>query len=227
MTQKLVLGFGVSICGLLMWNIWTIQALESRIAVLEAEQGLVGDAVSGKKKIKEDTETTADRSNDREQNVAVKASPSRSDRFDNSDRSKGSSDDPSEIEKTLGAAILGLDDPKVKEVFDEYLEQYLDTWQDNQNSDDLSNFLDHLSTATEVFCEESGLTEDVREQIIQRLEKAHEDWIAMEAALEDGEIDRREYQEIDSTIGKEVERDMNEMIGEEAWKKLSGRIWSY
>ena len=226
MTQKLVFVFGILICGLLVWNIWTIQALESRIARLEAEQDFIGDEVSGKRPTKQDIKTTSDRSNDREQNVTVKASTSGSDQFDNSDRSNRSSDDPSEIKKTLGSAILGLDDPKVKEVFDEYLDQYLKTWQDNQKNDDMSRFLDHLSTTTEVFCEESGLTEDVQEQIIQRLEKAHEDWIAMDVALEVGEIDQREYLEINGKIEKEVMRDMTEMIGEEEWEKLAHRIWN-
>ena len=46
MTQKLVIGVGVLISGLLLWNIWTIQGLESRIARLEAEEGFLGDDVS-------------------------------------------------------------------------------------------------------------------------------------------------------------------------------------
>ena len=151
MTQKLVFVFGILICGLLLWNIWTIQTLESRIARLESEPDFIGEEVSGKRPTKQDIKSTSDRSNEREQNVSVKTSTSRSERFDNSDRSKISSDDPSEIKKTLGSAILGLDDPKVKEIFDEYLDQYLETWKDNQKNDDMSSFLDHMSTATEVF----------------------------------------------------------------------------
>ena len=68
---------------------------------------------------------------------------------------------------------------------------------------------------------------DVQEQIIQKIEKAHEDWIAMDVALEVGEIDRREYQEIDKAIEKELIKDMTKMIGEEAWEKLSHKIWNY
>ena len=227
MTQKSALVFGTLICIFLAWNIWTIQALESRIARLETGQTFIGDKVSAKSAKEQDIKTSSDRSHTREQNIAVKASKSRSERFENSDRSKISSNDPSDIKNTIGSAVLGLDDPKVKEVFDEYLDQYLKTWQDKQKSNAMSNFLDHMSTATEVFCEESGLTEEVREQIIQKLENAHEVWIANDVALETGEIDRREYQEIDETVSKEVKKDMTELIGKEAWEKLSQRIWGY
>lgn len=226
MTQKLVYAFGIVMSALLIWNIRTIQALESRIATLEDEQAFTGDA-SGKKPTKQDNNPKTDRSNDHEQNETGKASKDPSDRLDNSFRSKSLSDQSSETKRTLGSAVLGLDDPEVKEVFDEYLEQYLKTWQDNQKNDDMSKFLDHLSTTTEVFCEESGLTEDVQEQIIQRLEKAHEDWIAMDVALETGEIDQREYLERNGSIEKEVMTEMTEMIGEEAWEKLAQRIWDF
>ena len=221
MTQKSVLTFGILICGFFVWNIWTILALESRIARLEAVQDFIGDEMSGKIPTKEDIKTTVERSNDRKQNGTVKASLRQTDRFDNSVRSNKSSNDSSATNNTLESAVLGLDNPEVKEVFDEYLEQYLKTWQDNQKHDDISKFLDHLSTTTEVYCEESGLTEDVQEQIIQRLEKAHEDWIAMDVALETGEIDQREYLEVNGSIEKDVMKDMTEMIGEEAWEKLA------
>lgn len=227
MAQKITIAFGILICVMLVWNISTIQKLESRIARLEAEQDTDGDGGLAQKSRQQDIKTMSDRSNDGEQNTSVKGAPSSSKRLYNSSGSKHSSDRPSDNKKPLGVDVLGFDDPKVKEVFDEYLDQYLKNWQDSQNTNEMSKFLDHLATTTEVFCEESGLTEDIQERIIQRLEKAHEDWIAGDIALEKGEIDQREYLERNGTIEKEVMKDMTEMIGEESWEKLAERIWNY
>ena len=229
MIQKSGIGLGVLICGLLVWNVWTIQSLEYRIAILETEAGFIGDEVPGKRPTKQEDKTTSetpDQLTDREQNGTLKVA-SRSDQLATSGRLNRSSTESNKIKKTVGAAILELDEPEVKAAFDAYLNQYMKNWKDNQKSDGLSKFLDHMATSTEVFCEESGLTEDVREQIIQEIETAHDVWIANDVALETGEIDRREYQDRDKTLGEKLQSDMTELIGQEAWEKLSTRIWNY
>ena len=229
MIQKLGIGLGVLICGLLVWNVLTIQRLESRIVLLEAEAGFAGDEVPEKRPTKQENKTTSetpDQLTAREQNGTLKAA-SRSNQLATSGRSNRSATDSYKIKKTVGSAILELDEPEVKAAFDAYLNQYMKNWKDNQKSDGLSNFLDHMATSTEVFCEESGLAEDIREQIIQEIETAHDVWIANDVALESGEIDRREYQETDKKIGEKLKSDMTELIGKEAWEKLSTRIWNY
>jgi hypothetical protein len=93
MAQKITIAFGILICVMLVWNISTIQKLESRIARLEVEQDTDGDGdgESAQKPTQQDSKTASNRSNDGEQNASVKGSPSSSKRLYNSSGSKHSS----------------------------------------------------------------------------------------------------------------------------------------
>ena len=222
MFQKTVVGIGFTLCGLLMWNIWTIQNLESRIAILEAEQASGTSVSKTSEKTKHHSKSDSDIPLSRDLKSALK-SEQRSERSSN--RSARASAEDSERSKLVSAAILGLDNPEVKEVFDDYLDEYLKNWQQDKDRKNESGWLDHMSTTIEVFCEESNLSEDIQEQIVRRAEAAHVEWVTADKALESGQIDRRELQEMHGKIEKEVTEEMHALIGEEAWEELAGRIW--
>ena len=222
MFQKMVVGICFTLCGLLMWNIWTIQSLESRIAVLEAEQAAKASVSKTSEKTMHNSKADSDIPLSLDQKSKLK-SAQHSKQSSNSSAQATAED--SERSELVSAAILGLDDPEVKEVFDDYLDEYLKNWQQDKDRKNESGWLDHMSTTIEVFCEESNLGEDIREQIVRRAEAAHEEWSAVDRALESGQIDRRELQEMHGKIEKEVTEDMHALIGEEAWEELAGRIW--
>ena len=73
------------------------------------------------------------------------------------------------------ATLLGLDDPKARQAFDKYLDGFLEAREEDRSYDEESDYLDHVSAAVELYCEESNLGGEVQEQIVQRLETAHED----------------------------------------------------
>ena len=116
-------------------------------------------------------------------------------------------------------------DPAAREAFDDYLEGFLEAREEDKAYDEESNYLDHLSTTVEVYCEESQLSGEVQERIVQRLETAYENWTAVDAALEADEIDHRELVERHGRIEEAVTSEMTELLGEEAWEELAGRIW--
>ena len=222
MFQKMVVGIGFVLCGLLMLNIWTIQNLESRIAILEAEQA-TGASVS---KTSKNTTRNSKSNSDIQLSGAPKSALNLDQRsVQSSNKSAQASVEDAEHSELAGAAILRLDDPEVKEVFDDYLDEYLKNWQQEKDRKNESGWLDHMSTTIEVFCEESNLSEETQELIVQRAESAHEEWEAVDRALESGQIDRRELQELHKKIEKEVTEYMHDLIGKESWEKLAERIW--
>ena len=222
MFQKMVVGIGFTLCGLLMWNIWTIQNLESRIAILETQQAARVSVSKASERTKHHSKSDSDISSNRDPKSALKLDQ-RSEQSSN--RSAQASVEDLERSELVSAAVLGLDDPEVKEVFDDYFDEYLKNWQQEKDRKNESGWLDHMSTTIEVFCEESNLSEDIQEQIVRRAETAHVEWSAVEKALESGQIDRRELQEMHGKIEKEVTEDMHALIGEKAWEELAGRIW--
>ena len=214
MNQRLLFGLGALITGLLVWNTTTLRDLDSRLAALETAQ-------ASSREGSEVTAASARRS-------SASASTRHATRFavDHTDDAASTGTQGADGRPEADpATLLGLDDPDAKEAFDSYLEAFLEAREEDRSYDNESNYLDHLSTTVEVYCEESELSGEVQEHIVQRLETAHENWTAADAALEADEIDRRELLERHGQIEEAVTSEMIALLGEEAWGELAGRIW--
>ena len=105
------------------------------------------------------------------------------------------------------------------------MEDFIEAKQEARSELDESNYLDHMSTTVEVYCEELNLPAEVQETVVLRLETAHEGWTGADAAHEAGEIDRREMLEIHGQIEEAVTTEMVDLLGQESWEELAGRIW--
>ena len=212
MNQRLLLGSGMLCAGLLVWNTATLRRLDARLAALEsAQESADADASAAVDAAGREAAGAATRPTTR---MAV---PPRA--------GAGSAATPTPPTDVDPATLLGLDDPASREAFEDYLDGFLEAREEDRSDDDESEYLDHVTAAVELYCEESNLSEDVQEQIVLRLETAHEDWVAVDAAVEAGEIDRRERLERHGRIEEAVKSEMTELIGEEAWQELSDRLW--
>ena len=209
-----IFGFVLALLG---WNVWTVQALKDRISLLEAAPETLGEERSS-------TTRSAqwDASSGRREGVAQRAS---SGSMGRSSAPDGRSDERSETAEALEAALIGLDDPEVKAVFDAYLDDFIEEKQEARSELDESNYLDHMTTTVEVYCEELNLSAEVQDTVVVRLEAAHEGWTGAEADHDAGEIDRREMLEIHGEIEEAVTTEMVDLLGQETWEELAGRIW--
>ena len=199
------------VVALLAWNFWNIQTLEARLAILEAAPAARGESRTS-------TTVVARRESSVPRRVEV-LPPGSTVRSEAPDGRIGAGASAAEV------ALLGLDDPDVKAAFDSYLESFIEEHQDARSELEESNYLDHMSTTVEVYCEELNLSAEVQERIVLRIENAHEGWVGAELAHESGEIDRREMLEIHGKIEDAVRTEMVELLGEESWEELAGRIW--
>ena len=206
-----LLGLGVALLG---WNLWTIETLKARVAVLEATRGTVsteGSTTAGRAQ-----QETASRTRERQARRKAEAA---------SGSSSASQERAEERVGVAEAALLGLDDPEVKAAFDAYLNEFIEEKQEARSEIEESNYLDHMTTTVEVYCEEMDVPADVQERVVLRLEQAHEDWTGADAAHEAGEIDRREMLEVHGQIEEAVMTEMVELLGQENWETLAERIW--
>ena len=209
-----IFGFALALLG---WNVWTVQALKDRISVLEAAPERLGEERSSATR-----STQRDASTERREGMALRGSNGST---GGSLAPDGRTGERAEAEAALEAALIGLDDPEVKAVFDAYLDDFIETKQEARSELDASNFLDHMTTTVEVYCEELNLPAGVQDTVVLRLEAAHEGWTGAEADQEAGEIDRREMLEIHGEIEESVGSEMEDLLGQEAWEDLAGRIW--
>ena len=214
MNPRLFFGLGAPLAGLLIWNTTTLQDLSARLAALESAQ----------ESAKTDSAATAASARRTSANASTRPATRLA-----MDRTAG---DPSTAAQGADgrleadpATLLGLDDPDAREAFDSYLEAFLEARDEDRSYDEESNYLDHLSTTVQLYSEESGLSGEVQEQIVQRLETAHENWTAADAALKADEIDHREMVERHGRIEEAVTSEMTALLGEEAWEELAERIW--
>ncbi|MEC7948930.1 MAG: hypothetical protein VX265_15280, partial [Myxococcota bacterium] len=122
-------------------------------------------------------------------------------------------------------AVLGLDDPIARKALDRYLDAYMQARQEDASYDDESQFIEHASAAIEMYGEDANLSDDVQERILQRLETANTNWFEIDRASAAGDLDSREVLERRQKIEESVTRDMIELLGEESWEELAGRIW--
>ncbi|HCH61304.1 MAG TPA: hypothetical protein DFR83_00770 [Deltaproteobacteria bacterium] len=202
------------VVALLGWNVWTVQTLKDRIAVLEA-------APAGLDAAHALTTRSAERkaASERRVGVSQRRSIGSAARSADPDRPSG------ERVAAADAVLLGIDDPEVKAAFDEYLDEFIDAKREARSELDESNYLDHMATTVEVYCEELNLPEEMQDRLVVRFEAAHERWTGADAAHEAGEIDRREMLEIHGQIEEAVNTEMVELLGQESWEELMGRIW--
>lgn len=211
MNRARMIGLFAPLMALLGWNVWTLQALKDRIAVLEVASATLTEARSSSTR-----SATREATSERREGVARRGPKSST---VHSAAPDGGTDERAE------AALLGLDDPEVKAAFDAYLDDFIEAKQETRSELDESEFLDHMSTTVEVYCEELNLPAEVQETVILRLETAHEGWTGADAAHEEGEIDRREMLEIHGQIEEAVTTEMGDLLGQETWEELAGRIW--
>ena len=210
MNDRLLFGLIALFAGLLVWNTAKLQDLSTRLATLEDAQGSASPGPAA-------TVASARRTS---ANPSTRPATDRA-AGDASTAAQGTDGGP----KADPATLLGLTDPAAREAFDDYLDGFLEAREEDEAYDEESNYLDHLSTTVEVYCEESALSGEVQERIVQRLETAYENWTAADAALEADEIDHRELVERHGRIEEAVTSEMTELLGEEAWEELAGRIW--
>lgn len=217
MKQSLTIGLGGLTATLLAWNTVTLWSQDTRLAALEAAQvslgggtPAVGEPVRG---VSAGSASTSGQRGGRPAlgHAAGSKTPT--------SRAAGADIEPGPV------TLLGLDNPEVKEAFENYLDDYLQARREDQSYNEESDFLDHASAAVELYGEDASLSDDVQEQIVQRLETANTNWFAIDRAIDAGELDSREALERRQKIEASVTSDMIDLLGEEAWEDLAGRIW--
>ena len=214
MNNRMLLGITGLFAVLLLWNIKSIQNLETRIATLETAN--LSSSVGASAGAVRARGASADAS---PRQAATPAMGRKADELSTANEV------PDEVDGDGQATLLGLEDPQAREAFEAYLDEYLTAREEDRSYDEETDWLDHLSTTIEVYCEDENLSGEVQEHIMQRLETAHSNWTAADAAVEAGEIDRRELIERHRAIEEAVTSEMTELLGEEGWEDLAGHIW--
>ena len=210
MRSRLIFGIGTPLAILLSWNTASLRALESRLSALET-----GHVVHGEAPATPSTSPTTTSNRGAGQSAAHRAPAHAS-------SSSGSAGRRAEAGP---AALLELDDPQTRAALADYLEARLEAREIDASYTDEADSLERATAIAEGYAEEKGLSSDVRAQVMEHLEKGTADWHALDRAVISGEIDDRDRREGRGEIEAYVVGGLTELLGEEGFEELAGRIW--
>ena len=215
MQQRLVIGMGVLVLGLLAWNSWTLSQLDARMT--ELEEGLSPDGA-----MRSDAgDTTVSPSSDETDAMTVRSESSRSE-----DRPRGESrSNAVDSRSEGGGSVLNLDDPAVRNALADYLEEYEIDRKEERREEGLAQYLDYVSSETEAFCEEYGVDEATMGQVITEIETRTHEWVEVEHAAKDGEMDRSEAKAEMEAIEELGQANLRALLGNELYELFEERIW--
>jgi hypothetical protein len=217
MESRLALGGGALLLALGIWNLFALQGIDSRLSTLESSASnptWVGASSS---------EAAAGSMNA----AGVTAGQSSTARGTDSGRSgaEASSSRGSRSEFGSEDSPLDLDDPEAREALAVFLEDYEEIRKQEKREQGVAQYLDYVSAEAEAFAEENGVDDSTMGEIISIIETGTYEYVAIEHAAKDGEMDWSEAKPQLKAIREEGKASLQALLGEEAYDEFEARVW--
>ena len=137
--------------------------------------------------------------------------------------SASSSGDGSDLGVESGS--LDLDDPEAREALAVFLEDYEEIRKQEKREQGVAQYLDYVSAEAEAFAEENAVDDATMGEIISIIETGTYEYVAIEHAAKDGEMDWSEAKPQLKAIREEGKASLQALLGEEAYDEFESRVW--
>lgn len=216
-------GLGSLVVVVLVWQSFTLSALNTRVQQLEAQTSSIAEAGSASQRPGRGLRNAGSRRRDGRGNG--EASPLRDardapPRIEPSMRERIASLPPSE-----DPAALNLQDPQVREQVASLLEEVEEQRRTERDQERSARFKESMHQELSEFSEEVGLADGVRTQVQTELDRRSEAWNAVREDVRSGNmswIDARREME---ALREDSDATLTELLGEEDFQSLDERLW--
>ena len=221
MESRLILGGGALLLVMGAWNAYALHDLETRMTALEGSAlapesrgvsasgaAAVGSGASGS------------------ESVAMAAVGSNTTRASGGQGRRSSvSSGGDGLELGVESSSLDLDDPEAREALAVFLEDYEEIRKQEKREQGVAQYLDYVSAEAEAFAEENGVDDGTMGEIISIIETGTYEYVAIEHAAKDGEMDWSEAKPQLKAIREEGKASLQALLGEEAYDEFEARVW--
>ena len=124
------------------------------------------------------------------------------------------------------SASLDLDNPDVQEELHQFLEDREKEQKEIQRAEGLGKYLDYIDRKIETFSQDHELTATVSQALMTEIQTRTNEYVAVEHAAEDGEIEWSEAKPEMERIKEEGKVNLTEILGgEEEYQEFERFVW--
>ena len=120
---------------------------------------------------------------------------------------------------------IDLTNPEVQEALDQFLEQREQEQKAVQRAEGVGKYLDYVDDRIESFSTEYALPVSTREALMAEIQQRTHDYVTVEHAAEDGEMDWSEAKPEMARIKEEGKTNLIEILGEEEYQVFEQHVW--
>ena len=206
----------IIICIALAWSEFRYQQLSSRIESMQTKS----DTYRTKTFNKDPKSTVFNQ----KKNAAKKSSTS----TDIQSKTHAMTRKIEELKKNSNAdpsASLDLDNPDVQEELHQFLEEREKEQKEIKRAEGLGKYLDYVDKKIETYAQNHQLPSSVSQAVMAEIQTRTNEYVAVEHAAEDGDMDWSEAKPEMERIKEEGKVNLIDILGEEGYQEFERFVW--